>query len=297
MGSDNVTLYAQWSVTWNFTSAGASGRLGPTQAQVDANYSGTTLEGKITINTQGIQEWAVPATGTYRIETWGAQGGNGTYWTGTEIGAKGSRMKGEFLLSAGQVLDIVIGQRGGNSSSGGGGGGSFVWSKSNQTPLIIAGGGGGSTKYNGETAGKNGVTDQNGTNGSGNDSLYLAPGGTGGNGGAALWEGSAGAGWLSNGQNGPAGCSTTYGGKKPLEGGQGGGGNTSSSDGGFGGGGGGGTCYFSAGGGGGYSGGAGSGGNEGGGGGAGSYNSGTNQDNTAGANAGHGKVVITFVGN
>ena len=36
------------------------------------------------------------------------------------------------------------------------------------------------------------------------------------------------------------------------------------------------------------------GGNQGGGG---SYNSGTNQDNQAGANEGHGKVIITYIGN
>lgn len=279
---------------WNFTSAGASGRFGPTQAQVDANYSGTTLSGKVTINIQGIQEWIVPATGTYRIETCGAQGGDGTN-NGLEIGAKGSLVSGEFLLSAGDVLNILVGQRGASSNAGGGGGGTFVWRKSNQAPLVIAGGGGGSVRYTGDTAGKNGVIGSNATSGSGTSKI--ATGGTGGNGGSALWEGSAGAGWLTNGQDGPAGCSTTYGGKRPLVGGQGGAGSSSNSDGGFGGGGGGGTCYYSGGGAGGYSGGAGSGGNEGGGGGGGSYNAGNNQSNTAGANSGHGKVTITFVGN
>jgi len=279
---------------WNFTSAGASGRFGPTQAQVDANYSGTTLSDKVTINIQGIQEWIVPATGTYRIETCGAQGGDGTSG-GLEIGAKGSLISGEFLLSAGDVLNILVGQRGASSNAGGGGGGTFVWRKSNQAPLVIAGGGGGSVRYNGDTAGKNGVVDSNATSGSGTSNI--ATGGTGGNGGSALWEGSAGAGWSSNGQDGPAGCSTTYGGKRPLVGGQGGAGSSSNSDGGFGGGGGGGTCFYSGGGAGGYSGGAGSGGNEGGGGGGGSYNAGNNQSNTAGANSGHGKVTITFVVN
>ena len=58
---------------WTFTNAGATGRFGPTQAQIDANYSGTSLEGAVTINAthQGIQEWTVPASGTYRIEGWG----------------------------------------------------------------------------------------------------------------------------------------------------------------------------------------------------------------------------------
>jgi len=48
-----------------FTNAGATGRLGPTQSQIDSTYAGTDLAGEVTINTQGIQEWTVPATGTY----------------------------------------------------------------------------------------------------------------------------------------------------------------------------------------------------------------------------------------
>ena len=43
------------STNYTFTSARATGREGPTQTQVDANYSGTNLEGAVTINTQGIQ--------------------------------------------------------------------------------------------------------------------------------------------------------------------------------------------------------------------------------------------------
>ena len=61
-----------------FTNAGATGRFGPTQAQVNAAYAGTDLDGKITINTQGIQEWTVPFSGMYSIEAWGAQVGGGT---------------------------------------------------------------------------------------------------------------------------------------------------------------------------------------------------------------------------
>ena len=58
-----------------FTNAGATGRYGPTQAQVNAAYTGTDLDGRVTINTQGIQEWTVPFSGVYSIEAWGAQGG------------------------------------------------------------------------------------------------------------------------------------------------------------------------------------------------------------------------------
>ena len=61
--------------TFIFSNAGATGRFGPTQAQVDSAYTGTDLAGKITINTQGIQEWTVPFSGMYSIEAWGAMVG------------------------------------------------------------------------------------------------------------------------------------------------------------------------------------------------------------------------------
>ena len=37
----------------------------------------TNLENNVLINTQGIQEWIVPATGSYFIEAHGASGGDG----------------------------------------------------------------------------------------------------------------------------------------------------------------------------------------------------------------------------
>ena len=48
---------------------------GPTQIEVNAEYAATNLNGLVTITTQGIQEWTVPASGIYSIEARGAQGG------------------------------------------------------------------------------------------------------------------------------------------------------------------------------------------------------------------------------
>ena len=70
-GHGKVIITLLQSTNYTFTSAGATGREGPTQTQVDANYSGTNLEGAVTINTQGIQEWTVPSTGNYIIEALG----------------------------------------------------------------------------------------------------------------------------------------------------------------------------------------------------------------------------------
>ena len=55
-------------------------------------YAGTNLANSVTINTTGIQEWTVPASGVYTIEVWGARGGGAN---GSNYG-KGARMKGDF---------------------------------------------------------------------------------------------------------------------------------------------------------------------------------------------------------
>ena len=134
--------YAQ--TTYNFTRAGASGYQGPTQSQVNSTYSGTTLNNAVTINTQGVQEWTVPATGIYTIEAWGAAGTNSS----DQPAGYGARMKGDFSLTQGTVLKIIVGQMPQLSGNdGAGGGGTFVVKSSNNYTdndvLVIAGGGGG----------------------------------------------------------------------------------------------------------------------------------------------------------
>lgn len=252
---------------------------GPTYPPVNLTYNNTG-----TGRTGTIQTWTVPYTGTFTIEAWGAQGGTANGYTG----GKGARMRGDFALTAGQTIKILVGQQGigGTNSqathySGGGGGGTFVQNQTTNTLLIAAGGGGGGYYYSGYTGnGLDGVTTTNGTAGQGGQA-----GGTGG-----------GAGTCSN-----SGCSSGYNtdgttsSQSFLNGGAGGLMMTSWGDyslyGGFGGGGG---AGLPAGGGGGYSGGGGgSWSTQGAGGGGGSYNNGTNQSNTAGVKTGHGQVIIT----
>ena len=50
----------QGSEQFVFTNAGVEGPEGPTLEQVNAAYQGTSLEGKVAMTTQGIQEWTVP---------------------------------------------------------------------------------------------------------------------------------------------------------------------------------------------------------------------------------------------
>jgi hypothetical protein len=271
-----------------FTNASATGRFGPTLSQCRSTYSSATwaqdtTNNNLNMTTQGIQLWKVPATGSYSIECFGASGGAGS----TLAGGKGAIIKGNFTLTQGQVLGILVGQEGGvktNTCNTGGGGGTFVWNTNSTTePLIVAGGGGGT---NTSAVGLDANTGGSGTGSGGTP-------GTSGNGASP-----GGSGWKSNGtaglDNNNSGCT------RPLEGGIGGASlvTITVGDGGFGGGASasGQPCSNGgAGGGGGYSGGSGpaatSASSPGGGGG--SYNSGTNSSSSIRTDTGSGYVVIT----
>ncbi|GIK69364.1 MAG: hypothetical protein BroJett020_06590 [Bacteroidota bacterium] len=244
--------------------------------------------------TGSIQTFTVPnGITSVTIEARGAQGGSG--------GGKGARMIGDFTVTPGQVLQVLVGQEGGiapNQVGNGGGGGSFV--VYNNTPLCIAGGGGGTghNSSNGNYQLIGGTTSQNGQIG---QYSGAGAGGTGGSGGGesytpgAIPNAAGGGGFLGDG--GSSGAAN--GGKSFLNGGAGG-----SSTGGFGGGGGSNLFIYGCGssphggsGGGGYSGGGGGGDNcNGAGGGGGSYNSGTNQSNTSAYQSGNGQVIISWAG-
>jgi hypothetical protein len=287
-----------FSQTYTFTPCGASGRFGPTQTQANSTYSNTSLNGQVTV-TSGIQYWVVPASGVYKIEAYGAKGGNGSSTTG----GNGAKMQGEFSFTNGQILKILVGQVGGNGNSAGGGGGSFVTDNSNN-PFIVAGGSGGAAylnMYSSNSGNMGGVTTTSAMGGTnGNASITASSGGTSGNGGPicttfTIGEGSGGGGFSTNGADG----NPSTGGLAFISGGNGGAGVGSSSgpagDGGFGGGGGSDwSNNTGSGGGGGYSGGGG-GTYFGLGGGGASYNGGTNQVNTASVNAGSGYIVFTKI--
>ena len=244
-----------------------------------------------TFNAVGsCQNYTVPVTGTYVLEAAGAQGGASAYGGSGGLGAK---LRGEFSLTQGQIVQVVVGARPqgprGQYDGGAGGGGTFAFVGSSCTtlpalPLLVAGGGGGGS-------GSGATTAQNGLNGA-------APGGTNGAGGSAsgtnfYYTAGGGTGWLSGGSNG---SSPTYaGGGQRWYGGRG----TSYSGaygswGGFGGGGAAGEQSTAGGGGGGYSGGGGGSQTLASGGGGGSYNNGANPLNTSAIQTGHGYLTITY---
>jgi PEP-CTERM motif len=224
--------------------------------------------------TGAIVDFTVPVTAGYQILAFGAQGGSSSSFSG----GKGAEIGGDFVLDAGEVLQIAVGGVGGTRSfGGGGGGGSFVLGPGN-TPLVIAGGGGGASPnslsgYRG--GGFDGIaasTSTSGTDGGGTD-IHRGKGGSGGAGasGGGDGGGGGGGGFASGGSDGITRYGGHGGGGFPgLAGGSGapayGGYAGNGGKGGFGGGGGAGTGSSSmmgaGGGGGGFSGGGGGSGNE-----------------------------------
>jgi hypothetical protein len=249
-----------------------------------ASYSCTLPQPDTLFYTGQIDTFTIPATwSSVRIEAVGAEGGNNI--SSTVAPGLGAVISGDFTLTPGSQLKILVGQQPSVTGGNGGGGGTFV-TDINNNPLVIAGGGAGSS---------DGVTNPNkdgNITGNGGDGISGGgSGGTSGNGGSAgvsFYQSGAGGGLLTDGADG------TYangGGKAFVNGGAGG---NVYAHGGFGGGGSG-SLYAVGGAGGGYSGG-GSGSNSTGpdamGGGGGSYNGGINQTNIAGVNSGHGMVII-----
>lgn len=124
---------------------------------------------------------AIPCSGTYTMEVYGAQGGN----YGSNAGGLGGSVVATFSLAKGEVMTINTGGQngynGGGSASAYGVGGGMTYINSNtKGTLLIAGGGGGATvKAAGGAGGTGGgVSGNTGVSGQ-------AGGGAGGSGGTA----------------------------------------------------------------------------------------------------------------
>ena len=279
-----------------FTNCGKTGYSGPTLAECKSSYDVSWEDDTDFFDVPsnaGIQLWTVPETATYRVEVWGAQGAfipsghsNGQVLQGG--GGKGARMRGDFNLTAGDKIKILVGQMGrGGYAASGGGGGTFV-ATANNTALIVAGGGGGNRSGNTYNNAMDAVTGTSGVDGVGNSS---GDGGANGQGGAAGSQSGSGAGFSGDGikssdsRNMYIDPTKSY---SFVNGGLGGrlqySSGTSYMQGGFGGGGAGGG--YSGGGGNNYT-------NSGFAGGGGSYNNGSNQSNTGALWENHGKCTIT----
>lgn len=248
------------------------------------------------VYTGAIQTWTAPRTGEYVIDVWGAQGGSDTVCCG-KYGGKGVGVGATFDLTAGETLDVFVGQQGQSSAySGGGGGGSAVFNITSHSVGSLsfsvgmgAGGGGGAGALH------------DGGNGRFVTGPALGGAGGGSGGGAYGFEGQGGgAGYAAGGGGGATGYSSN-----PNAGGGVGGAFFSGSDlpaggfgtaaGGAGFGGGGGSVNATGGGGGGISGGGGGGALYGGGGGGSYVFGGVGSPQNLGYEGGNGYVDISAV--
>ncbi len=165
--------------TFTFTSAGGSGHLGQSLATflAHADYNTSTYSWlndtdyfNVTTNDgtypAGIQLFTIPSTGTYRIEARGAHGGS--VGTTAYTGGIGAKSRGDFDLTQGEKLEILVGHSGSNrnaSTWGGacGGGGTFVVKEGASVAgdiLVIAGGGGGAEYYSNRNSSAHGGNGQ-----------------------------------------------------------------------------------------------------------------------------------------
>ena len=264
-----VSILHSQVTTYSFTTAGIVGQNGPTQAQINAAYLNTNLNGSVTVlsgSLAGIQQFTIPVTGPYRIVAAGSAAGPGVGLVTYSNGCRGRIVQGDVFLTAGTVLKILVGQRGSTAyTSTGGGGGSFVSTITNSCLIVGGGGGGYCTLLSSPTP----SSDANFST-FGNDYTGSGGGGTGGTNGAggnggSQWGGGGG-GFIGNGTAGTA-CGGT-GGTSFINGGLGAG-----------------TCYSSWGG---FGGGGGTHGNTGGGGGGGGYSGGGGSGQTPSNSAGGG---------
>jgi hypothetical protein len=145
-------LYAFTSHT--FTSAGMENRYGPTISNLQNSYGttgstawvGATSPAYLTVPYQGVQEWTVPISGTYRITMAGARGGTAV---SNRLGGNGRKLRFDVTLQGNEKLSLLIGQSTSatTTSNAGGGGGTFII-KSDGTIIAAAGGGGGASANN-----------------------------------------------------------------------------------------------------------------------------------------------------
>ena len=193
-------LYTLASNTHTFTTCGKTGRVGPTEAEMRAAYSTTWDTVYLSQGAfQGYQDWTVPVSGIYEFDVRGAAGSDGS---GSGTAGRGAIVRARVSLTKGEIITIVVGQRGELQASGtwgGSGGGSFVVRKTGDEPLLIAGGGSGAANA---TSGRDAVLTQlGGPSGTG----VLASGTTPGFGGRStnpFGFSAGGGGFNSRGENG-----------------------------------------------------------------------------------------------
>ncbi len=167
-GAFSLTPTGLVSSTTYYAVAYATNSIGTTYG--DQISFTTTMQTDFTY-TGGIQSFVVPSTGNYKLEVWGAQGGDASPY----YGGMGGYASGTIDLTAGQTIYIYVGQ------VGQGAGGGSAWNGGGGGTCCGAGGGGGTDFRLGGTALANRVIVAGAGGGGSNDT----PQGNGGDGGGS----------------------------------------------------------------------------------------------------------------
>ena len=106
----DIEVESDWPGTLSFNNCGQVGATGPTQSACDSIYSGTNVDGLVTLSA-GIQYYTIPSAGPigYPLMVQKAES------DGSAV--RGAYMRGDFTLSAGTTLKILVGQMGLDSLS------------------------------------------------------------------------------------------------------------------------------------------------------------------------------------
>ena len=169
--------------------------------------------------TNDVQEFIVPNNGKYKLEVWGAQGGNGEanqgvgyQSTGKFSGGLGGYATGTITLEKNSVLYIVVGGQGGDTIESSLGLGGYNGGGSGGTGYSIYGGGSGGGGATHISTTNRGLLSEYNTH---RDELLIVAGGGGGNSvwgyNYALGNGGGYAGGTGYGSNNQGGTQTTFG--------------------------------------------------------------------------------------
>jgi len=175
------------------------------------------LFGQEFVFTGSMQQCTIQTSGTYIVTAWGAAGGDQRIdnLNPSVFGGQGTAMAANFALLAGDILQFLVGGKGGTAAgelfsgeiyAGGGGGGTFVALSrynGNFEALIVGGGGGGAGTASAGQAGRGLDGGKNVPNGNGQYSNGGAGGlyGTGGGGANTATGGAGGGGFYESGGN------------------------------------------------------------------------------------------------
>ncbi|MDR0591296.1 MAG: IPT/TIG domain-containing protein, partial [Candidatus Nomurabacteria bacterium] len=230
---DGYARITQIASTPTMTVTSVTPNQGPTSGGNAVTIAGTNLTGTnnsvANFNyTGGVQTFTASASGNYKLEVWGAQGGSSSM-----AGGNGGYSVGTVTLSANQQVSVYVGGSGSDTGYNGGagmtsgarGGGASdvrIGGVDLTNRIIVAGGGGSysSQASGGVGGGLNGGSDSSGnaTGGTQNSggTFYLTSTGSFGNGGSLANGPGGGGGWYG-GSGGcsntiPQGCNATVGG-------------------------------------------------------------------------------------